>query len=100
MYAKTEDMTNMLHKFTTCQWKFDNTNTQELWSSLSQKDSEMFRFSLEGFNWKSYTKSFYYGIREHILHEDLDNMSKALAKNRKYDFIYILHEILCVVFYH
>lgn len=87
MYAKTESMIDLLYNFSTKQWKFENQNSRELWSSLSKDDREMFRFSLEKFDWKPYIKSYYYGIRRHVLHEDLSNIEKATSKNRQYDIM-------------
>lgn len=87
MYAKTERMIDLLYTFTTRQWLFDYSNTKELWSSLSKKDRQIFWYCLEEFKWSPYIKNFYYGIREHILHEDISNVTEALAKNRKYVFI-------------
>lgn len=87
MYAKTENMIDLLYEFTTRQWIFDNGNTRELWSSLSKNDREMFRFSLEEFDWKPYIKSYYYGTRRHVLHEDLSNVEKASSKNQMYDIV-------------
>lgn len=84
MYAKTEAMTDLLQMFTTSQWKFDNSNTVELLSSLSIEDRKQFEFSLKNFDWKQYLKSYYYGIRKHILHEDLSNIVKAKSRNQKY----------------
>jgi len=84
MYAKTESMIDLLYEFSTKQWKFDNKNTRQLWLSLSKDDRNMFQFSLKSFDWKSYIKSYYYGIRKHILHEDLSNVEEALSKNKKY----------------
>jgi len=84
MYAKTESMIDLLYEFSTKQWKFDNNNTRQLWLSLSKDDRNMFQFSLKSFDWKSYIKSYYYGIRKHILHEDLSNVEEALSKNKKY----------------
>lgn len=83
MYAKTEHMMDMLSTFSTRQWKFDSSNTKKLWSSLSEEDRQTFWYDLEEFKWSPYIKSFYYGIRKHILHEDVNNMKEALAKNRK-----------------
>ncbi|KAL4148036.1 hypothetical protein QTP88_002340 [Uroleucon formosanum] len=83
MYAKTECMLDLHHEFTTRQWKFDNSNIVELLSSLSKKDRDQFEFDMVDFDWKSYIKSYYYGIRKHILHEDLSNLDKAISKNRK-----------------
>jgi len=84
MYAKTEFMTSLLHVFTTRQWKFDNSNSVELLSSLSIEDRDQFEFGMVNFDWKSYTKSYYYGIRRHILQEEMSNLDKAKSKNRKY----------------
>lgn len=83
MYSKTEHMMDLLYDFTTRQWTFDNNNTRELWSLLNQEDRKTFWYSLDKFDWKSYIKSYYYGIRKHILHEDLSNTRKALSKNQK-----------------
>jgi len=87
MYAKTEFMTGLLRVFTTRQWKFDNSNIIELLSSLSIEDRDQFEFGMDNFDWKSYIKSYYYGIRKHILHEELSNLQKAISKNRKYVYL-------------
>jgi alcohol-forming fatty acyl-CoA reductase len=91
MYSKTEAMTDLLKMFTSKQWKFDNSNTIELLSSLSKEDRDKFEFSMENFNWKQYTTSYYYGIRKHILHEDLSNMVEAKSRNRKYIFFLLYY---------
>lgn len=83
MYAKTEYTMDLLYIFTTRQWKFDNRNMKELWSFLSKEDRISFHYSFEEFDWKPYIKSYYYGIRKHILHEDLNNIARAKAKNQK-----------------
>lgn len=86
LYARTEYMMDLLYEFTTRQWKFDNSNTRKLWSLLSHEDRSTFWYSLEEFDWTSYIKIYYYGIRKHILQEDLSNILSAKSKNRKYDF--------------
>jgi len=85
MYVKTEFMIDLLYEFTTRQWKFDNSNTRELWSLLSHDDRNVFWYSLEEFDWASYMKIYFYGIRKHVLHEELSNVAEATMKNRKYD---------------
>jgi len=94
MYAKTEFMMGLLHVFSTSQWKFDNSNSVKLLSSLSIEDRDQFEFSMVNFDWKSYTKSYYYGIRKHILQEEMSNLDKAISKNRKYVFIYMYTNII------
>ncbi|CAH1738322.1 unnamed protein product [Aphis gossypii] len=96
MYKKLESMTDLLKVFTTSEWKFDNGNTRELWSLLSQEDRKTFRFGFEEFDWKSYIKYTVYGIRKHILHEDLSNLPKALSKNQKLFWLHVLCIFLIV----
>lgn len=84
MYTRTETMIDLLYEFSTNQWKFDNKNTRKLWLSLNEEDRNIFQFSLKSFDWKSYIESYYYGIRKHMLHEDLSNVKQALSKNKKY----------------
>lgn len=91
-----EYMTDLLHKFTSREWKFDNNNTRELWSSLSHEDRMTFMFSFEGFDWKLYMKIYYSGLRKYILGEDQSNIEEALAKNRRYDFISIQLHVFCL----
>lgn len=86
MYTKIEEMLDLLYVFTTTQWKFDNSNTKELWSLMSPEDRQTFPYSFDGFEWKTYLRSFHYGVREHILKEDLKNLKEAKAKNRRYYF--------------
>lgn len=85
MYSKTENLMDLYYKFTTNDWTFDNSNTRKLWLSISPEERVLFQFSLEEFDWMSYIKYYYLGIRKYILHEDINNIPKAIAKNRKYD---------------
>lgn len=93
MYSKTEYTLDMLNEFLTREWSFDNENTKKLWLSLSKEDRNIFWFSLEKFDWKDYLKIYYFGVRKHILHEDLSNTKKAVSKNQK---LFWLH-CLCIV---
>lgn len=90
MYSKAEKLMDLYYTFSTREWIFDNTNIQELWLSMSQDERELFPFSMKQFDWKSYIRCYYYGIRKYILHEDSDNTTKAITKNRKYDSLIIL----------
>jgi len=82
-YSKTENALDLLSEFTTKQWSFDNKNIVTLWSLLNEEDRHTFWFSFEEFDWKTYIKSYYFGIRKHILHEDLSNKERAVSKHRK-----------------
>jgi len=95
MYSKTEYLMDLYQTFTTNEWKFDNNNIQELWLSISHDERKSFQFSLKEFDWNSYIKCNYYGIRKYILHEDSNNMAKSLDKNRKYDFYQLVCILVC-----
>lgn len=94
MYKKLEFSFDIIDEFTTREWKFDNINTRELWSSLSREDRKTFYHSFEGFDWHSYMSIYFHGIRKHILKEDLSNKKAALAKYRMYGFTKIMISIL------
>jgi hypothetical protein len=89
LYAKRENLTNVITPFTTNEWEFDNSNTRKLWTSLSQEDRKTFYFNFEGFNWRLYIQKIVNGIRKNILHEDLNNITKALSKHRKYVGVFL-----------
>lgn len=91
MYLKIENVMDLYYTFSTNEWKFENSNIRELWLSMSQEERNLFWFSLNEFDWKSYIKCYYYGIRKYILHEDPENIEKAMAKNRKYDIYQLIY---------
>ncbi|XP_025416869.1 fatty acyl-CoA reductase wat-like, partial [Sipha flava] len=97
-YKKLEYLVDILNVFLTREWKFDNSNTRKLWSSLSTDDRKTFYFSFEGFNWNSYITSYFYGIRKHILKEDLNNNKMALARNRRLFWFHHLTIVLIICF--
>lgn len=102
MYSKLDSVMDMLHVFLSKEWKFDNHNTQELWSQLNTEDRKTFAFSFENFNWDSYIEDCVYGVRKYILHEDNSNLKEALAKNRRYLFyiIILLRYVIFLLLYH
>lgn len=83
IYTKTENLIELYQIFSTNEWKFDNSNTQELWLSINQEDRELFPFSIKDIDWSLYIRNYFNGIRKYILREELDNLEKAKAKHRK-----------------
>ncbi|XP_050536683.1 fatty acyl-CoA reductase wat-like [Daktulosphaira vitifoliae] len=100
MYTKANKMMNVLRPFTLSQWKFKNKNTQKIWSLLSEEEQKIFFFNMEHFDWSSYIQTYYFGIRNYILHENKQNISDALKKHKR---LYYLHMftlfLLTYVFY-
>lgn len=80
-----EYLMKLLQFFTLRELKFDNGNIRRLWSSMSEDDRETFWYDLDELDWTSYARNYYYGIRKHILREDLSNREEALARKQKYD---------------
>lgn len=91
LYVKADCMMDVLYEFTTKEWKFDNSNTRKLWSSLSQQDRNTFWFSFDGFNWSSFLHIYFFGIRKYILLEDCENVKKALMKQQRWRIIRFLN---------
>ncbi|XP_050436156.1 fatty acyl-CoA reductase 1-like isoform X5 [Adelges cooleyi] len=99
MYVNADKTMNLLGPFTTKEWKFTNNNTRVLWSSMSQKDQQLFPFSMNNFDWNQYINVFYHGIRKNNLHEETDNICMALKKNRKLYWIkqFLVYSLIYVV---
>lgn len=83
MYVKLENVLDMLNVFMLREWKFENSNTQKLWSTLSQEDRKQFWYSFDDFDWTMYMKSYIYGIKVHILRENGSSSKEALIKNQR-----------------
>jgi len=83
MYWKLERVMDVLYVFLLREWKFENSNIQDLWLRLSEDDRRTFPFSFKEFDWNLYIKNCVYGIRKYILRENISNLNEALAKNRR-----------------
>ncbi|XP_044764580.1 uncharacterized protein LOC123321141 [Coccinella septempunctata] len=90
IYKKIHKFSLLLSYFSLREWKMHNKNLQDLWSGLSDKDKEIFEFSMapEDFNWNSYISILGGGVRLYLLK---DKMETIPAAKRKYKRLYYLH---------
>ncbi|XP_045468235.1 fatty acyl-CoA reductase wat-like [Harmonia axyridis] len=90
IYKKIHKFSLLLSYFSLREWKMHNENLQKLWNNLSDKDKEIFEFSMapEDFNWNSYISILGGGVRLYLLK---DKMETIPAAKRKYRRLYYLH---------
>lgn len=96
-YAKIHKMLDVLSYFMTNVWKFEDTNTQSLWKSLSEIDQEKFYFDPKTINWDDYIKANAIGTGLYILKDTYETMPEALKRQEK---LKILHyALVCIVLF-
>lgn len=55
----------------------------KLWSCLSERDKQIFKFNLDDLDWKTYFKHHIYGIRLYIVKDKEETIPYAIRKRRK-----------------
>ncbi|KAK5638968.1 hypothetical protein RI129_013263 [Pyrocoelia pectoralis] len=93
-YQKIAKLLNVIGYFATRQWNFSNSNTQELWASLSDHDKERYNFDAGSIDWNTYFYHYVYGGRIYLLKEPLDTVPQARIKQRK---LKITHYTLMII---
>jgi len=68
---------NTYEYFMTRNWKFDNTNTRNLYKALSPVDKDIFNFDISQVDWKSYMDTYQLGVKQYILKEPLSGLDGA-----------------------
>lgn len=81
--------TNSVKWFVTKKWQFVNRNFRSLYDGLNDVDKKIFPMSLHDMNWKEYSRSSYYGLRQFVLQEDESMTKRAIIRLRRY-FIFLL----------
>lgn len=90
-YKKFLDAQKQIGYFTNRQWQFYNRNTRLLYQSLSPEDKKLFPFSMKGFDWPKYLKSYLSGARVYIIKDPLSTIPQALRKQK---ILFVIHNIL------
>ncbi|XP_071565647.1 fatty acyl-CoA reductase 1-like [Temnothorax nylanderi] len=78
-------------------WKFSNTNSLALTSSIPPDDRYMFSFDYSDFNIKEYLTNCTIGAKKFLLHEDMNRLDAARAhKKRVYLFVIMVRAIISI----
>jgi len=75
----------VLYYYTTKNWIFKNGKMKALSLELSPEDQQTYFMDIRAVNWNEYFKSYVYGIRHYVLHEDPDT-SKAVRHHQRYGY--------------
>lgn len=80
---------NVIEFFATREWDFETTNTQKLWSKLSEADKREFFFDMKKVDWDSFLKHYFLGVRQYLLNDPPETIPDAL---KKWNRLYWLHQ--------
>ncbi|KAL3271476.1 hypothetical protein HHI36_021961 [Cryptolaemus montrouzieri] len=94
-YEKINKLGDVLSYFTLREWEFRNDNIQHLWKELNEEDRKLFPFTMENFDWNSYSKVFVRGARLYILKEPVETIPQGLKIMRR--FVIIHYTLLTVL---
>ncbi|KYN02018.1 Fatty acyl-CoA reductase 1, partial [Cyphomyrmex costatus] len=68
-------------------WKFSNTNSLILLSSIPPDDRDVFSFEHTDFDIKRHIKSTVTGIKKFLLYEDMNRLDAARTHDKRYKYI-------------
>ncbi|KAF5279405.1 hypothetical protein FQA39_LY05515 [Lamprigera yunnana] len=80
LYQRVDRYLNIVSYFTTNQWTFYNTNTQNLWKDLNETDQTLYPFDVKMINWESFFHSFFVGCRIYLLKDPLETVNQGHSK--------------------
>lgn len=93
-YTKIAKFADVLSYFALRQWKFHNTNTQNLYNDLNEADKQMFGFDISSISWNEYFYNYVRGIRIFLLKDPIDTVPASL---KKYSRLKYLHYTFCTI---
>lgn len=82
-YQKIHKFSEVISYFSTKQWTFVDSNLKDLGNRLSDRDKEVFDFDLTKLDWKQYFYDHIRGIRQYLVHDNLDTVPQGLEKRRR-----------------
>ncbi|KAL4711300.1 hypothetical protein ACJJTC_019141 [Scirpophaga incertulas] len=94
-YTKISKFADVLAYFALKQWKFSNSNTQNLYSEMCDADKQLFDFDIGALDWNDYFYSYVRGIRVYLLKDPLETIPDGI---KRYNKLKYLHYTCCTVF--
>ncbi|RVE50678.1 hypothetical protein evm_004710 [Chilo suppressalis] len=93
-YTKISKFADVLAYFATKQWKFYNTNVQNLYSELCDADKQIFDFDISNLDWTDYFYSYVRGLRVYLLKDPLETIPQGRTKHTR---LMYLHYFCCTI---
>nr|CAD7424357.1 unnamed protein product [Timema monikensis] len=88
--TKLSKASKFLKYFSTRQWHFNDDNTRELSSILSEDDKRTFSFDVREIHWPTYIESYILGVRQFIFKEHPSSLPLARKQLLKYAAVDLL----------
>uniref|UniRef100_A0A1B0GK99 Fatty acyl-CoA reductase C-terminal domain-containing protein n=2 Tax=Lutzomyia longipalpis TaxID=7200 RepID=A0A1B0GK99_LUTLO len=86
----------VLQYYTTKKWDFKNTNMTKLYSSMDDRDKEIFNFDCMTIDWHEYIRNYIYGVRTYLLNEPPSTLPQARKLLKR---LYYLDKLVTFIFY-
>lgn len=80
--------------FATREWKFDNTNTQQLFQELCPADKHLFDFDMSALKWNEYFYNYIRGVRVYLLKDPVETVPEGIKKLHRLKY---LHYTFCAI---
>ncbi|KAG8222376.1 hypothetical protein J437_LFUL002995 [Ladona fulva] len=94
IYQKINKFSEVISYFSTQYWKFENSNTQELWKRLDPMDQELLPFDMTTMNWDNYFQKHILGLRIYLVKDDISTLPEA---RKRWKRLYYMHRMIqCV----
>lgn len=69
-YTRIRTMTKTLTPFSSCEWRFSDTNVVKLFNSMSKVDKDLFNFDVTTINWPDFIRNFIIGSQIYALKDE------------------------------
>ncbi|XP_055317180.1 fatty acyl-CoA reductase wat-like [Sitodiplosis mosellana] len=93
-YKKIHRFMNVIEFFAMRQWDYQQDNLIEMWTSLSEKDKDIFFFDMRQLDWDLFLQHYFRGIRQYLLNDPLETIPEALVR---WNRLYWIHQCVKVV---
>ncbi|PZC72130.1 hypothetical protein B5X24_HaOG211835 [Helicoverpa armigera] len=93
-YTKITKFSEVMAYFATREWKFDNSNTQKLYSEMCEADKHLFDFDMSTMDWNDYFYNYIRGVRVYLLKDPVDTVPAGLKKLNR---LRLLHYTFCAI---
>ena len=82
-YEKLHKFSEVISYFSTREWKFSNSNIQQLWQKLSHEDRSTFDFNISDLHWDDFFRDSIFGIRTYLLKEGPETLPDARKRRKR-----------------
>lgn len=82
-YRKIHKFSHILSYFSMNEWKFDDSNTENLYRSLNKADKDIYGFNIPVIEWNSYFSTYMKGVRMYLLKDPVETIPEGRSRFMK-----------------